>query len=371
MPMDDAQLLRSYAVDRSEEAFRDLVRRHAAIVHGVARRQPGIDPHLADDVTQRVFIALARKANALCEQPTLVGWLYLAARLEAARVVRSEARRRTHEEKADDMIPAHADDSAGTLSWSQLRPVLDDAMAQLRETDRNAVLLRFFSGQSFADIGRVFQISDEAARKRVDRAVDQLRQHLSRRGMVSTSSALSLALGSHAAPIISEETLTTIAQAAFQQASTSSAISIGLYMSSTKVTAVIASAVILLTGTLVILDSTRLREAEESNVAGKAELASLARYQANLERELASVRQQYADELTRQRATTTSAPDAARPYLLDPVYRELSRRASQARRHLEFQRRSRETAVAMSRKFSAAADRNGTRRCGLFSATMA
>jgi len=79
MSMDDDQLLRAYAAHRSEDAFRELVRRHVAVVHGVARRQAGIDAHLADDVAQRVFIALARKADSLCDQTTLVGWLYTAA----------------------------------------------------------------------------------------------------------------------------------------------------------------------------------------------------------------------------------------------------------------------------------------------------
>src|SRR5688500_11552517 len=158
MFMDDDQLLRAYAVNRSEEAFRELVRRHVAIVHGVARRQAGIDAHLADDVTQRVFMALARKADSLRDQPTLVGWLYTAARLEAARTVRSEGRRRNWEGKAADMNQAQQHEPSAEVPWDQFRPVLDDAMTQLAEADRKAVLLRFFSGRSFADVGRVFQI---------------------------------------------------------------------------------------------------------------------------------------------------------------------------------------------------------------------
>ena len=64
MAPDDDQLLQAYARERSEEAFRELVRRHLPLVQGVARRQAGIDAHLADDVAQRVFVALARKAGA-------------------------------------------------------------------------------------------------------------------------------------------------------------------------------------------------------------------------------------------------------------------------------------------------------------------
>jgi RNA polymerase sigma factor (sigma-70 family) len=338
MSMDDHQLLRAYAADRSEEAFRELVRRHAAIVHGVARRQPGISAHLADDVTQSVFITLARKADTLRDEQTLVGWLYLAARFEAARAARSEARRRNREEKANDMNPAQSDDSAADVSWEQLRPVLDDAMAQLDDEDRSAVLLRFFSGQTFAEVGRIFQISEDAARKRVDRAVDKLRRNLGLRGIVSTSSALGLALGAHAAPVISEETLTAIAGGACQQASTSSAVSLGLYMSSTKITAVVATAVILLAGTLVWRDSALVSRAQENKTAAESELAVLAQRHARNQAELAALQREKAEAEARQRAIAPAVAEAARPYLLDPTYRELSRAASQARRHLQFQR---------------------------------
>src|SRR5688500_89293 len=135
MSMDDDQLLQSYATHRSEEAFRELVRRHIAVVHGVARRQAGIDAHLADDVTQRVFIALAKKAHSLHDRTTLVGWLYTAARLEAARAARSEARRRSWEGKAGIMEMAQMDESAAEVSWEQLGLVLDDAIGRLGETD--------------------------------------------------------------------------------------------------------------------------------------------------------------------------------------------------------------------------------------------
>ena len=100
MSMEDAQLLRSYVTERSEDAFRALVRRHIALVHGVARRQAGIDAHFADDVTQRVFVLLTQKAATLAGHTTLAGWLYTAARLESLKVARHEARRRDRETHA-------------------------------------------------------------------------------------------------------------------------------------------------------------------------------------------------------------------------------------------------------------------------------
>jgi RNA polymerase sigma factor (sigma-70 family) len=336
MSMDDEQLLRSYATHRSEEAFRELVRRHIAVVHGVARRQAGIDVNLADDVTQRVFIALAQKADSLHGRTTLVGWLYTAARLEAARAARTEARRRKWEGKAGDMNPVQTEEEADVVSWEQLRPVLDAAIAQLGETDRNAILLRFFSGRSFAEVGRVFQISEDAARKRVDRAIEKLRQTLGRRGIASTASALGTVLGAHAAPIVTEETLATIATGALQQASMSSALHFGIYMSSTKVA--VAGAVILFAGISVVRDTSLVRGAEGKQAAALAELTALVRRHETVRGELSAVQRQKAESDARERDIIAAAPNPLRPYLQDLEYRALARTASQARRHLEFQR---------------------------------
>jgi RNA polymerase sigma factor (sigma-70 family) len=338
MSMDDDQLLRSYAAHRSEEAFHELVRRHVALVHGVARRQAGIDAHLAEDVTQRVFIALARKAASLHDQPTIVGWLYTAARLEAARAVRSEARRRNWEEKAADMNSSPSHESPAEVSWDQFRPVLDEAMAKLEEADRNAVLLRFFSGRSYADVARVFQIKEDAARKRVDRAVEKLRQILNQRGIVSTSTALCTALGVHAAPAVAEETLVSIMAGAWPQASASSALSWGIFMSSTKITVAVAGAVILLAGTSMIRDASRVRLATSRHDTAEAEKVALERERETLRREASVVQRQKAEADTREREIITTTANPLRPYLQDPEYRALAHTASLARRHLEFQR---------------------------------
>ena len=338
MDMDDDQLLRTYATQRSEQAFREIVRRHVAVVHGVARRQAGIDAHLADDVTQRVFIALARKAHSLPKGTPLVGWLYTAARLEAARAVRTEARRRNREGKAADMEPAPTETSAAEISWDQLRPVLDDALAQLGETDRNAILLRFFSGRTFADVGRVFQISEDAARKRVDRAIEKLRQTLSRRGIASTTSALGIALGTHAAPMVTDQVLVTIATGAWQQASLSSALHLGIFMSSTKVTLAIAGAVVLLAGAVAVRDAASLRAASIQQEAVVSELSALEQQHEAVARELAAIQRRQVEADARERELIFTTPNPVRPYLQDPEYRAQARVASQARRHLEFQR---------------------------------
>ncbi len=345
MSMDDDQLLRAYVLDRSEAAFREVVRRHIAVVQGVVRRQAGIDAHLADDVTQRVFIALARKAHALRDRATLVGWLYTAARLEAARAVRSEARRRNRETGAGAMNDSPTEESPAALSWEQLQPVLDDAMAQLGETERNAVLLRFFSGRSFAEVGGVLRISEDAARKRVERAVEKLRQALGRHGIVSTASALGATLEMHAAPAVASGAVETVVAAAWPQAAVSPAAQIGIFMSSTKITAAVAGVVILLAGVSALKDAAVLDRMAGQRAANGPDAAALARRQDDLHRELADIQRQR-DDLQRQRAAADAAERAfiantvnpRRPYLQDPVYRALARTASQARRHLEFQR---------------------------------
>lgn len=327
MPMDDDQLLRAYVTDRSEDAFRELVRRHIAVVHGVARRQAGIDAHLADDVTQRVFVLLARKAPTLTGHATLVGWLYTAARLEALRAARTEARRRNRETQAADMNGPQ--DCAGAEpAWEKLQAVLDDAMSRLGAADREAVLLRYFSGRSFAEVGRALHISEEAARKRVDRAVEKLRALLEPRGIVSTSTALGLALGAHAAPVVTDKMIATVAAATCQPVAAGVAVPLAVFMSSTKITATVAGVVLVLAAASMVRDASLRAAAEAERDQAAAAHAIAQREHTAARRELAQL----------QRDVITTTPNPLRPYLQDPVYRELARTASRAQRHLGFQR---------------------------------
>ncbi len=185
--MDDAQLLRRYVEKRSQEAFAELVQRHVNLVYFAALRRVGGDAHLADDVAQRVFADLARKAPTLRGRTALTGWLYTSTRFAAAQAVRSERRRRTHEQEAQTMQEIHA---TADPDWNQLRPVIDEAMDELSDTDREAVLLRYFENQPLAAVGARFALSADAARMRVDRALEKLRGLLEHRGVASTSAAL-------------------------------------------------------------------------------------------------------------------------------------------------------------------------------------
>ena len=190
---DDSQLLRRYVEERSEAAFTELVNRHVNLVYYAALRRVGGDAHLADDVTQSVFADLARKAASLQDRPVLAGWLYTSTRFAAAQAVRSEQRRRTHEQEAHTMHEFHAEPET---NWEQLRPVIDEALDELNDTEREALLLRFFESRPLAEIGARFSLSPDAARMRVDRALDKLRGLLASRGIASTAAALAAIIAS-------------------------------------------------------------------------------------------------------------------------------------------------------------------------------
>src|SRR5882724_4840264 len=210
---DDAELLRRYAETGSEEAFAELVRRHLNLVYFAALRQVGGDTHRAKDVTQTVFTDLARKAAALSRHAVLAGWLYTSTHYAAAKVARAERRRKTHEQEAETMKEILQDATPAT-DWERLRPVLDDVMLQLNEPEREAVLLRFFEGRPFADLGAKLRLSEDAARMRVDRALEKMHALLAKRGVTSTTAALGLALANQVAATAPVGLATTVTGAA-------------------------------------------------------------------------------------------------------------------------------------------------------------
>src|SRR5688572_25665365 len=137
----DTELLRHYADEKSESAFAELVSRHVDLVYSAAIRQVGGDAHRARDVTQIVFTTLARKAASLASHPVLAGWLYTTTQHAAARAIRTEMRRRAREQEAHAMQQVLGSGET-PIDWDRVRPVLDAAMADLGERDREAVLLR-------------------------------------------------------------------------------------------------------------------------------------------------------------------------------------------------------------------------------------
>lgn len=191
--MDDGALLRAYAEQGAEAAFTALVRRHLDFVYGCALRRVGHDAHLAEDVSQQVFRALAGDAAALAGREGLSGWLFVTTRNVAAQLVRGERRRHARESEASIM-----NENPPDPDWEKLRPVIDEALDGLSDDDRAAVLMRFYEGRPFAEVGGRLRLAENAARMRVERALDKMRVILGRHGVTSTSAALGIALANHA-----------------------------------------------------------------------------------------------------------------------------------------------------------------------------
>ena len=222
---DDNALLREYAANGSEEAFALLVERHVNKVYSVALRHTG-NPNSAEEITQAVFVILARKARHLRKGVILSGWLYQTARLTAVTLIRSEIRRARREEEAQ--MQTTLNDSEAE-AWRQIAPLLDAAMADLNESDRHAIVLRFFDGRSMREVGDALGANEDAAKKRVSRAVEKLRQFFTRRGVALSATAVTAAISAHsvqAAPAVLTQSITTIALAkgATASASTSTLI---------------------------------------------------------------------------------------------------------------------------------------------------
>ena len=133
---DDEQLLHAYARERSESAFGELVTRHIDFVYSAALRVVNGDSHLAQDVTQTVFIDLARKAGSLPRDVVLAGWLHRHTCYTAAKAVRTERRRQTREQTAVEM---NALDDNTRTEWEQVAPYLDESLNQLNPADRDAL----------------------------------------------------------------------------------------------------------------------------------------------------------------------------------------------------------------------------------------
>jgi RNA polymerase sigma factor (sigma-70 family) len=263
--IDDAELLRRYHEDASEAAFAEVVRRHVDHVYSSALRLVGGDAHRAEDVAQMVFVSLARKSSKLTQHPVIAGWLYTATHHAAAQVVRGESRRRRREEEAHLMNECLKDDAAtAEADWIRVRPVLDAALQALNERDRAAVVLRFFAQRPFADIGRALRVSEDAARMRVERAVEKLRTQLIRRGVSSSVGALVVALETQVITAAPASLAASITSAACIVATSLSGTA-GLFahlMAETKVIVGAAGLVACLVGTIVLNQHLERRRAE-------------------------------------------------------------------------------------------------------------
>lgn len=275
--MDDWQLLRSYAGDDSQDAFTEIVRRHLNLVYSAALRQVR-DPELARDVTQLVFANLARCAKSLKRKGTLAGWLYRDASFTSRDTLRRERRRVVREQEAVAMQEVEM-----SPDWPRIKPRLDAALGQLGETDRDAVLLRFFEQRSLKEIGSALGMEEDAARKRVARSLEKLRMLLARDGITTTSDALSGALTSYAVQIapagLAAGILATSLAAGSAAVASGTTTFIELFTMSTKLKATVAATVVLAgVGTPLVMqhaENKSLRTQNETLLTQTSQMAAL------------------------------------------------------------------------------------------------
>ncbi len=183
--MNGSELLAEFRNTRSEGAFSELVRRYTNLVYSIAKRRLSNGP-LTEEVTQTVFTRLAEAIPKVKGEAELVAWLHRTTVHVAIDVWRSETRRRTREQHAAAMEPPES-----AQLWDEIAPHLDEALNQLNDADRQAVLLRYFERKPMRDIGRILGVSEDAAKMRLSRAIDRLRTQLKLRGVTCAAGALS------------------------------------------------------------------------------------------------------------------------------------------------------------------------------------
>lgn len=218
---DDHSLLLDYAESGSEPAFAILVERYLNLVHSAALRRTG-DSHAAGEIAQAVFIILARKAGKLGRKTILSGWLYQTALHTAANYLRGEIRRQRREQEA--YVQSILNEPSNDWAWQQIAPQLEAAMAKLRERDRHAIVLRFFENKSLAEVGAALGASEDAAKMRVNRALEKLRKIFAKRGVVLTTAVIAGVVSVNsvqAAPVGLAKTISTAAIAKGAAAGTS------------------------------------------------------------------------------------------------------------------------------------------------------
>lgn len=189
----DAELLERFRAGANDQAFEAILQRHGDMVYSAALRQV-FDPHTAADVTSAVFTALARKAASLPTSIVLAAWLHRATRLAALKAVRARARRQHYEQEAARMQEWTREQDR-EASWEEIAPLLDEGLSRLATKDHEAIILRFFENQTYADIARRVGATEEGARKRVNRAIEKLRRFFAHRAVFVTAEQLQRVVG--------------------------------------------------------------------------------------------------------------------------------------------------------------------------------
>jgi len=212
MEATDSDLLKQFKQSESDEAFARIVERHINLVHSVALRHTA-NRHHAEEITQAVFIILARRAGSLGRQTVLSGWLYHAPRLTAANFLRSEIRRAMREQEA---FMRSTEAPSSQPNWIEFAPLLDTGMARLRPADRDALVLRYFENKSLREVGQALGVEERAAQKRVGRALEKFRKFFGRRGVVTSAAIIAGEISINSVQAVPVELTTKIAAAALK-----------------------------------------------------------------------------------------------------------------------------------------------------------
>jgi len=255
----DLELLARYATRQAEDAFAELVRRHLNLVYSAALRQVR-SPQLAEEVAQSAFVDLARNAARLRPDTILTAWLYQVTRRTAIDVVRREASRQLREQIATEMNAMNAT----AADWTHIEPLLDEAMHALDETDRAAVLLRYFENKSLREVGQALGASENAAQKRLSRAIESLREFFAKRGVTVGASGLLVVLTANAVQAAPVGLAVTVSTTAALAGATIATTSIG---TATKAIALTTLHKSFVAAALVAAVGTAIYEAHQISVA--------------------------------------------------------------------------------------------------------
>ena len=313
----DLDLLGQYARLNSQDAFTALVNRHLNLVYSAAFRQVR-SPQLAEEVAQSVFTDLARNAGKLKPDTILTAWLYQVTRRTAIDVVRRESRRQLREQIATEINAMNA----ATSDWTPIEPFLDDAMAALDDTDRTAVLLRYFENKTLCEVGRTLGVSDDAAQKRVSRAVERLREFFTKRGVAIGASGLVVLISTNAIQAAPAGLAAGISSAvlAAAAAGTGTTLTLLKLMTMTKLQAAIIGAIVVagVATPLVVYQQAKWR-AESRSL--REQLAQLKADNGNLASQVAQLKSASASPIPAPPAASSSATN---PRVTKSPYEQLT-----------------------------------------------
>ncbi|MGC3957439.1 MAG: sigma-70 family RNA polymerase sigma factor [Verrucomicrobiota bacterium] len=256
----DQQLLQDYAQNRTDPAFAELVRRHIDLVYSAAMRRLG-DAHLAEDVAQGTFTALAQNAHDLAGHPVLTGWLHRTTQNIAANLIRTNLRRQTREQEAVTMNQLLSS-APNDANWQSIAPHLDAALDELESADRDMVMLRYFEKKSARETATQLGISEDAAQKRVSRAVDRLREFFAKRGVTVGASGLAVVISANAVQAAPVGLALAISTAA---ALTGTTLATTATITATKAIAMTALQKTVVAATIAVLAGVGIYEAQQAS----------------------------------------------------------------------------------------------------------